>query len=203
MVFGGIIIFFYFGGIKVEQFSGGLITGKIENPQFVPAFLWLIFLYNFYMFEVYLQREIELHNFKINNLNSFGIEIARYILKKEIGRFFQFSEIETYEPKNFVILGSSKKNLVECQFTLDSELKNSHFKELKLIPGLTLENHGIKFKYEISNADKEFYKENKNFIKRILVHEFMDFKFPKFYGVIVLLLVYFSFAKLLFTYIFI
>jgi hypothetical protein len=171
----------------VEGFSGGYIKGTIKYPQAVPAFLSIIFIYFFYMFWIYLQREKSTYNVRVNNLISFGIEITRYIIKREIGKFFPRSLSEEYEPKNFSVIGS--ENLVRTQFILDPEIRQSHEKEIQGLSGFSLDQHVVMFEYEISQADKKFYEENKDLFKTIIDHEFMKYKFPKYFGLSVLLVI--------------
>lgn len=186
LVLGGVVLFYYLAGITVEEFSGGLIKGKIVNPEFVRAFLLFVFLYNFFMFLVYLRREISVHNFKINSLYSFGVGVAQYVIKREIGKFVsQSSTGKEFEPKNFSIRSSSRENVVEAQFTLDPEIRKKHEEEIRKLPGFSIDQHTIKFDYEISEADKKFYDENRDFLRDTLIHEFMDFKFPKYFGLFV------------------
>ncbi|MEK9201403.1 MAG: hypothetical protein AAB944_00365 [Patescibacteria group bacterium] len=189
IVLGGFVLFYYFSGITVDGFSGGFMKGTIERPQFVPAFLSFFFLYNFYMFWLYLRREISTHNFRVNSLNAFGIGVARYIIKREIGKYFsQSGGRGEYEPKNFSMHGGSE-NIVQVQFTLDPELRQKHEKEIQGLPGFKLDQHVINFDYKISDTDKKFYEENKDFLKSILVHEFMDYKAPKYFGLFVALVI--------------
>ena len=197
IVLGGFVLFYYLAGITVEEFSGGFIKGKISNPEFIPAFFLFVFLYNFFMFSIYLRKEINTHNFKINSLYSFGIGVVQHIIKREIGKFFsQTGPDKEYEPKNFSIRDSSRENVVCAQFTLDPEIKRKHEEEIKKLPGFSLDQHVINFDYEISEADKKFYDENKDFLSNTVIHEFMDFKFPKYFGsFVVLVIIIVEFAK--------
>lgn len=197
IVLGGFVLLYYLAGITVEEFSGGFIKGKILNPEFVPAFFLFVFLYNFFMFSIYLRREISAHNFKTNSLHSFGIGVAQYIIKREIGKFFSQAGFDKeYEPKNFSLRGDLRENIVKVQFTLDPEIRKKHEEEIKKLPGFSLDQHTINFDYQISEADKKFYDENKDFLRNTLIHEFMDFKFPQYFGsFVVLVIIIVEFAR--------
>lgn len=109
--------------------------------------------------------------------------VARHIVKREIGRLLGTEEDE-YEPKNFSIQ-NPPSDRVRVNFRLDPELCKLHEEEIKKLPGFSLNGSIISFEYQISDADRRYYEDNKDLLKRTLVHEFMDFKFPEYFGYVV------------------
>lgn len=189
IVLGGIVLLYYFAGILTNGFSGGLVKGTIERPQYIHVFLLAYFFYHFFMFWLYLQREMSTHNFTVNSLNSFSSSVARYIIKREIGKYFrQFGLEEDYEPKN-LSQQTSSENLVQLRFTLDPEVRQKFEMKIQELPGFKLDKQAVFFEYTISDTDKKFYEENKDYLQNIVLHEFMDYKFPIYFGVLVVLVI--------------
>lgn len=182
---GTLVLGYYLIGLDVRGLSGAFIQATIKRPELVPVFLVTWFLYNFYRFDVHLRHAISIHNFKIDNLRSFGQSVARYIIRKEIGRYFQSTGIDhSYEPKNLSDVGSNDE-IVMWQFTLDKEIRAKHDDEISKLPGFLLDRHTVKFEYRITNADRQFYEANKDYLRTIGLHEFMDYRFPRNFGIVV------------------
>jgi len=187
---GGFVLFFIFAGINIQGFSGGFIKGTIERPGMVFIFISIFYVYNYFMFYLILRKETELHNFTGNSIQAFAQAIVKYIVKKEIGKFMEqaFSGPDHgYEPRNFSFIGTGEENKLKGQFKLDPETLNMHKDEIKAIPGFEIDTHTINVIYTINDDDKAYYKENKNLLRQALMHEFMDYIFPKYFGIIALL----------------
>ncbi len=189
---GAFVLFFYFAGINIEGFSGGFIKGTIEKPYLVSMFLCLFFTYNYFMFYVHLNKEIERHDFTVNNILSFGTYIAKFIIIREIAKIIKISGISIgnsgYEPKNFSVITSSENN-IRTSFTLDLEIRKANEKEIRKLSGFEIDKNVIIFDYEMSEEDKKYYSENSNLIKQAVINEYMDYLFPKYFGVFVLMVI--------------
>lgn len=201
---GGFVLFYFFAGINIEGFSGGFIKGTIAKPHLVSSFLCLFFIYNFFMFYVYLSKEIERFNFTADTLRSFGVAISKFIIKREIGKILQASGFghitdNEYEPKNFSAIGTKSEREIKTQFTIDPETRNSHEKEIEKLPGFEFDIHAIIFTYEISDDDERFYNENKDLLRRAVTHEFMDYIFPKYFGSFVLIAIFVEAIRVILT----
>ncbi|MCU7797280.1 MAG: hypothetical protein KZQ75_09135 [Candidatus Thiodiazotropha sp. (ex Myrtea spinifera)] len=192
ILFGSFVVFYHFAEIHIEGFSGGFIKGTIGHPELVPLFLALFFIYNIYMFDLYIRKELDFHDFQVNDIRTFGVAISRYIIKQEIGKFVQSDRPDNeYEPKNYSLVSKSAVDEIKVQFTLDPEIRKAHDSEIEKLDGFTLDTHTINYNYKLTDHDKKFYEDNRGFLTNLLIHEFMEFKFPKIFGGTVLILIFY------------
>lgn len=160
LLVGGFVLAFIALGIKVEGFSGGFIRGHIERPDLFIYILELVFLYHFYMFFVFLEKEKEKHILNTNKFHIYAGSIAKYIVKREIGKLVQESGLSVdqgdYEPKNFSMVGKQTEEEANVQFVLDAEFRNQLKDQISALKGFTLRSNDLRFSYSVSDKDKKF-----------------------------------------------
>lgn len=188
---GGFVLFFYFAGIDIQEFSGGFIRGTMKRPNMVSPFVGLFFIYNFYMFHTNLYKEKEKHNFTVTHLKSFGVNLARYIIKQHIGPIIiPYSTnplAKEFEPQNLSTTGRGPHKNIEVSFSAGHKVTETEKQKIEALPGFKVEKNTINFSYALTDKDVDFFKDHKDLFRSVAKNEFMDFRFPEYFGAAVLL----------------
>lgn len=195
---GGTLLIIGFAGIQITEFSGGLIKGEIRNPELLSLFLGLIFLYNFWMFMVVLNRSLWQRSFKRGDLLNFTNSVAKYAVTRELqGQIKPYIAIKS--------LSCSVKNraniTVQCSLTFDRHLVDSVKSIVANIEGLKLVENGqfvgFNYEYTASEQDKNYYYRNQGLFSKIRLDEFMEYIFPQCLGTLVLIAIYLDIWKVI------
>lgn len=199
---GGLILLVILAGIPITNLKilslVGIVGGDIARPYFIFIFLAIFFGYNFVMFYLYLKREIGALTFSQMSFGGFCNGVANYYLKKLLSEkvFNQRTgDIERFLD-DMLSSGPITEDTIQLSVNLLPETIIKYRAVIEEISEFTMPEPGkseLIFKYTPTVQDKQFYDENKNYLKSILLHEFMDFEFPKYFGFVVVLAIFYHY----------
>ena len=190
--------------MNINAFSGGFIKADIENSFIIPVYVSLFFFYSFAQYYLQLDNEYSAHSNLVSSIQGYGNHLALYIFKRELRNMINGFNEANY---SFSVVGKNPRQeestyKAQCNGMPPEQILEYNDKIINN-EGFSVADNVLSFTYLLTEKDIEFYNKNHNQLKNANFNEWLQYKFPLWFGYIIsvviiyaLMVFYFDFTKI-------
>ena len=186
LTYGFIIFTAVLIGIKPEKISIGILSGKIENPEYLVLSFSLIFFYYFITYVVVLLKEQGRFSFE-RGRSFFYRSLVVYKFKRHL-----INKVPRFEINEDALSGAK---YIEGKYIIEINVngnipsdKLSGISETLDIPNTVSGDGRFQIMYTPAEQDEAFFEKNKYFGAIIKIHELLEYYIPLLFGTVVFMM---------------
>ena len=195
---GSFLLFMVLGGVQLDKFSVGLISGSVSNTYVVKIFAAAFLIYNYIMFRMYVNKEVSGEDARRNILSKFTKSIAEFVFQRELNK--------NLRNKGLSFLNANKKDIrvnqesdtpkeIECYFTVTGDkFVEEYLGDIVADKDIEVKNAGSYKSVEDGSVGKDFlwrytlpdellayFNKNIAYKKSLHLQEIFEIRVPEWY----------------------